>query len=200
MRQIIYIHGGSAYSQNESYLEQLRTMSLPVVGERPKRWSDSLAEDLGEGYEVLSPQMPNKYNSQYQEWKIWFERYTELLTGPTILIGWSQGGMFLAKYLVENEITWQIDSLYLVAAPFEAADFHGEDGGDFIFDTSQLSALSAKAPKIVIAHSEDDFVVPYEHALKYQQALPAAEFMSFSDRNHFLLEDFPELIANIKQS
>ena len=47
-------------------------------------------------------------------------------------------------------------------------------------------------------HSKDDFVVPYEHALKYTTALPQAEFISFEDKNHFLVAEFPELINKIK--
>jgi pimeloyl-ACP methyl ester carboxylesterase len=47
-------------------------------------------------------------------------------------------------------------------------------------------------------HSKDDFVVPYEHALKYKAALPAAELITFEDKNHFLVEELPELVQKIR--
>ena len=51
---------------------------------------------------------------------------------------------------------------------------------------------------IVILHSQDDFVVPFSHGEKLAELLPAAEFMVFADKNHFLVEEFPELISKIK--
>ena len=47
-------------------------------------------------------------------------------------------------------------------------------------------------------HSKDDFVVPYEHALKYKAALPEAELVTFEDKNHFLVEELPELVERIR--
>jgi predicted alpha/beta hydrolase family esterase len=116
-----------------------------------------------------------------------------------ILVGWSQGGYFLAKYLTEQDTTFIIKGLFLIAAPFDSTNLGGEDGGDFRFDTSQVGELAKKASTIYLFHSKDDFLVPYDHALKYKVALPEAELVTFEDRNHFLVEEFPELITRIKQ-
>ena len=48
-------------------------------------------------------------------------------------------------------------------------------------------------------HSKDDFVVPYEHALKYKEALPEAALLTFEDKNHFLVEELPELLTEIRK-
>ena len=92
----------------------------------------------------------------------------------------------------------KITAFFLLAAPFAPDDFGGEDGGDFAFDTSKVNLLSEKVEKIVILHSKDDFVVPYEHALKYKEELPNAELVTFEDKNHFLVPEFPELLAHIR--
>ena len=102
------------------------------------------------------------------------------------------------KYLLENPAPVAIDRLYLVAAPSEPDDFGGEDGGDFAFDTIRVSDLAKKAGRITIMHAEDDFVVPFTHAENYRTALPDAEFVSFSDRGHFLQPEFPELVAHLR--
>jgi pimeloyl-ACP methyl ester carboxylesterase len=47
-------------------------------------------------------------------------------------------------------------------------------------------------------HSTDDFLVPYEHAVALKAALPEAELITFSDKNHFLVPELPELVAYIK--
>lgn len=200
-QQVFYIHGGSSYSRYEDFLEDLRTMpirDLPGEPEAPKKWTRTLREDLGEDFEVFMPTMPNKMSAKYEEWKIWFERHFEYLRDGLILLGWSQGGYFLAKYLIENEPPVKIKALLLGAAPFAPDDFGGEDGGDFAFDTTKAGELSKKAEKILILHSKDDFVVPFSHGERFAAALPEAEFVVFEDKNHFLIEEFPELIAMIK--
>lgn len=198
-KQIFYIHGGSSYSEYEAFLKDLREEPVrDLPGSLPfQKWSDSLKEQLSE-YDVFKPSMPNSKNAKYEEWKIWFERYIPHLRDGLILVGWSQGGYFLTKYLIENPAPVAIEALFLVAAPFEADDFGGEDGGDFSFDTSKVGELAAKVNKIYLFHSKDDFVVPYEHVLKYQTALPEAELVPFEDKNHFLIPEFPELLQKIK--
>jgi predicted alpha/beta hydrolase family esterase len=200
MQQVFYIHGGNAYSNYADYLNELKTMIIPtLLGEVSfKKWSETLRDGLGEEYEVFMPSMPNSKNAKYQEWKIWFERHFEFLHNDIILVGWSQGGYFLSKYLIEEKLPFTVKALILVAAVFEPADFGGEDGGDFAFDTTRTGELENVARNIVIMHSTDDFVVPYEHALKYKEALPHAELVTFEDKNHFLISEFPELIAKIK--
>lgn len=199
-KQVFFIHGGSAYTNYADFLKHLQTCELRKLPgqEALKKWTGTLEESLGEEYEVFMPSMPNSQNAKYEEWKIWFERHFDYLHDDIILVGWSQGGYFLTKYLVENNFPFTIKALFLLAAPFEPADFGGEDGGDFVFDSSRVGKLAEKAKKITIFHSEDDFIVPYEHAIKYQKALPEAEIITFSDKNHFLVEEFPELIEKIR--
>jgi pimeloyl-ACP methyl ester carboxylesterase len=198
-KQVFYIHGGSSYSNYDSYLEDLRLepiRDLPGL-EPQKKWTDSLRETLCE-YDVFKPGMPNSKNAKYEEWKIWFERYIPHLKDGLVCVGWSQGGYFFAKYLIENPAPVRIKALFLIAAPFQPDNFGGEDGGDFAFDTGRVGELAKKAEKIYIFHSKDDFVVPYDHAIKYKEALPEAELVSFEDKNHFLVPEFPELINKIR--
>jgi predicted alpha/beta hydrolase family esterase len=199
-QQVFYIHGGNAYSNYEAFINDLKTKGiwdLPGTAS-VKKWSSSLPDDLGEQFEVFMPQMPNKQNAKYQEWKIWFERHFEYLQNDIILVGWSLGAYFFVKYLIENNPAFKIKALVLLAAPFEPADFGGENGGDFAFDTSKVEELATKADSVVVMHSTDDFVVPYEHALKYKAALPGAEFITYENKNHFLIEEFPELVQKIQ--
>ena len=200
--QIVFIHGGEAYKHYEDFLFDLEHEELgDPLAERSKRWSSCLKNDLGEEYEVFTPTMPNKQNAKYIEWKIWFERHFQFFRNEMILVGHSQGGMFLCKYLIENSTPFTIKALLLLGAVYpvsEAINDSKEDGGDFLFDAALLGSLAEKAEHIVIMHSKDDFVVPYEHALKYKVALPTAELVTFEDKNHFLIPEFPELINKIK--
>jgi len=200
-KQIVYIHGADAFSEYGAFLESLKTRDIgDPLSERPKRWPDTLRSELGDTFEVFMPAMPNKQNAHYEEWKIWFERHVPFLRDGVILVGWSQGGYFLAKYLSENAVPFSIRALYLVAAPIGRENFGGEDGGDFNFDTSRLPTLQEKVANVYIFHSKDDPVVPYTHAEAYKKMLPGAQLVSFEDRGHFLVEDFSELLAHLRET
>ncbi len=199
-KQIVFIHGGNAYTKYEDYIHDLQTIPTddPLMEVVRKRWQPTLREALAETHEVYYPAMPSSKNAKYEEWKMWFERYHAFLRDGVVLMGHSLGGYFLAKYLSENTMPVRVHALYLLAAPFENDDFGGEDGGDFAFDPANLPQLAARIPNIYILHSHDDQVVPYTHALKYAAALPGATSISFEDKGHFIGETFSEIIEHIK--
>lgn len=200
-QHIILIGGGDSFSRREDFLTYLKTVEMRDLpqGNQRKSWKLWIKEELGEGYYFDIPIMPNSHNAKYDEWKIWFERHLSVVDDSVILIGLSLGAQFLAKYLIENDIKLKIKGLFLLAGPcgyFEDPD--GMDCATFAFDAKDLPAIQEKAQNITILHSTDDFVVPYEHALKYKEALPEAELVTFEDKNHFLVEELPELVERIK--
>lgn len=197
-KQIVFIHGGQAFSRYDAFLDYLKTVPIEdPLGGSPKRWKHTLQELLGKEYEVFLPTMPNNENAKYDEWKIWFERHFTFLRDGAILIGHSQGGYFLAKYFSENTMPMSIRAVFLISAPVESGDFGGEDGGDFNFDMSRFVEGVSRIKDVFIFHSKDDSVVPFEHALKYHAAVPTAHLVSFKDKGHFLTEEFPELLEHI---
>lgn len=202
VRSLLYIHGADSFKNKVDFLDYLRTVPLrePIgVGERPKRWPETLAADLGPEVLVIAPSMPNKQNADYDEWKVWFERHVSLVTKPYSLLGWSQGGYFLAKYLAENKMETPPTALVLVAAPAGLIADPGGDNPAWQFDLTALrAALEQNAIKTFVFHSEDDPIVPYAHALRYRDALPAATLVSLTDKGHCVLERFPELIECLR--
>jgi predicted alpha/beta hydrolase family esterase len=199
-KQIVFVHGGNAFNEYDTFLTYLKTKEIedPFAEVEVKRWQPSIRELLKETHEVCYPSMPNNKNAHYLEWKLWFERHHTFLHDGVILIGHSLGGYFLAKYLSEEKMPVTVRALYLLAAPFQNDDFGGEDGGDFAFDPENLPRLAEQVGGIHILHSKDDPVVPYTHALKYKEALPQAELVTFVDKNHFRLEEFPEFIEFLR--
>ncbi|NCN52684.1 hypothetical protein GW943_02655 [Candidatus Parcubacteria bacterium] len=201
-QQIVHIHGGEAFSTYEMYLERLRTMEIsdPLGLESPRKgWSKSMGEVLGDDFEVYRPSMPSHNNAKYEEWKIWFERYFGFLHDGVILIGHSQGGEFLYRYLSENQLPVAVRGLITVGAPAYKDDFGEEDGGDFHFKPDLVKDISNTIKDIHLFHSKDDDIVPFSHAERLQELLPAAHMHIFEDRGHFLQETFPELLDLLKK-
>ncbi|HYE23125.1 MAG TPA: alpha/beta hydrolase [Candidatus Paceibacterota bacterium] len=194
-RQVVVIHGGETFDTYNQYLEALRSWEYDPMRPDYKDWKKRLPETLGETFDVLRPSMPSKYNAKYEEWKIWFEKIVPYLRDGVVLVGHSLGGLFLAKYLSENDVPVRISSTYLVAAPYAATDSI-TTLADFALPNS-LEKFSAQGGRIHLYHSTDDTVVPYSELSRYQAALPHARASVFADRAHFNQEEFPELVAEI---
>ena len=196
MQQILVIHGGDAFETHEEYIRSLEGMEISLERMKQQNWKSNLQKDLGEQYEVFTPKFPNAQNARYEEWKIIFEKVLPLLDENSILIGHSLGGIFLAKYLSENEIRKSLKATFLISAPYSTPDH--EPIVDFTLNTS-LSDTGNTGDGIYIYHSKDDIVVPYEDAEIYKRELPNAVLEVFEDRGHFNQDHFPELVEAIKE-
>lgn len=176
-KQIVFIHGGDSFSNLVDFRTHLTRVPLRnLPGKQTSlHFTQTLAEDLGDDYEVFMPTMPNKQNADFGEWSIWFERHLSYLRDDITLIGWSLGGMFLAKYLSENKLPVRVGKLVLLAAPCGYCQSEdGNDCGNFQFDPSILQNIAQNTNQVFILHSKDDFVVPITAAYEYKIALPEA--------------------------
>ncbi|MFZ1115952.1 MAG: alpha/beta fold hydrolase [Propionibacteriaceae bacterium] len=57
-----------------------------------------LARELGAGYRVIAPEMPDADDPHYQPWRDRIEQELEALDQAVILVGHSFGGSVLLKY------------------------------------------------------------------------------------------------------
>lgn len=195
-RQVIFIHGGETFDSLEAYIQYLKNCEYDPYERKEKRWKDTLEEKLGDRYVVIAPEMPTKYNAKYNEWKIWFQKVFRYLNDNVILVGHSLGGIFLAKYLSEENFPSKILATYLIAAPYDDKDSDASLG-DFVLPES-LSRFEKQGGKIFLYHSEDDPIVPFVDVEKYSSALKSALTRVFHNRGHFLQEAFPELVDSVK--
>ncbi|MDD5032138.1 MAG: alpha/beta hydrolase [Patescibacteria group bacterium] len=196
-KQVIVIHGGTTFDTYEEYISYLKNREINIEKlKTPKGWKNSLEKELGADFEVFAPQMPDKTNARYEEWKIWFEKIIPFLNTEVILVGHSLGGIFLAKYLSLNLWPRKIKAVLLVAAPFDRTK-NMESLSDFALPAS-LKKFAEQAGKIYLFQSQDDPSVPFAQADKYKKVLPNSEVIAFTDRQHFDQESFPELVELIK--
>jgi len=197
-QQVMVIHGGTTFDSYEDYLSYLKNMEIDLDRLKSKKdWKTNLQEELGANFEVLSPRMPNGTNACYKEWKIWFERIITLLNDNLILVGHSLGGIFLAKYLAEEEISKRIKATILVAAPFDDKN-RKESLADFRLSSS-LVKFGEQGGVIYLIQSKDDPFISLDQLTKYKKALPHAKMIIFDNREHFNQETFPEIIELINK-
>jgi uncharacterized protein len=200
MKQVLIIGGGMSHFDNyETYLDYLRNKTIDSPWEEYTDWKYDLGKYLGAEYQVGRLTMPNRHNAHYIEWKVWFEKHIPFLEEGVILIGHSLGGIFLAKYLAEENFSKKILGTFLVAAPFDSdsAGGHPHSLGDFSLPAS-LQKLTDQGGKIFLYQSEDDQVVAFAELDKYSRALPNAQVRVLKDRGHANTKEFPELVEDIK--
>ena len=196
-RQVVVIRGGDVFDTYKEYLKFLKNYKIDFKKLGMKGWKSNLEKDLGKGFEVILPVMPNFMNAKYKEWKIMFEKFFPYLKNNLILLGHSLGGIFLAKYLSENKFPKKIKAVFLVSAPFDDKDAN-YSLGDFKLP-KKLDRFQKQSPKIFLYHSKDDPVVPFVDLEKYKRALPKAKVVVFKKRGHFGQSKFPEIVKAIKE-
>ena len=191
---VIYVHGGEAFdgfwAGAKSYAVNVSSKWFSFWKTKRQKWPDTLESELS-GFAVLKLKMPVKYNAKYEVWRRHFEREVSTVKGEAILVGWSLGANFLAKYLAENQTKIDVKAVHLIAGCY------GLGGGFWLRDDfpDKLSGYN-----LHLYHSRDDFVVDFKDFERYQAVLPTAKAQVFEDRNHFLQPEFPELINAIKTS
>lgn len=190
-RQVIVIHGGNSFRTHKEYISFLKKLRIDFARYRTgkKNWKGTLGAALGRKFEVVAPDMPNKMNAQYDEWKLWFRKFIPHLQRGVILVGHSLGGTFLAKYLSENTFPKKIRATLLVAPSLAAGSF---------VPPRNLKELEKQGGRIFLYHSRDDRVVSFAHFMEYQKRLPRTISRVFKNRGHFNQARFPELVRDIR--
>jgi predicted alpha/beta hydrolase family esterase len=196
MKQIIVIHGGNPFDTYEDYIGYLKNRPVRFERYRMKDWKENLSRDLGPEYDVIMPGMPSKENVKYSEWKIWFERLIPFFEEEVVFIGHSLGGIFLAKWLSENEYPKKIRSVILVAAPYEI-NGTGQANADFKLN-ADLSQFEKQANNIHLFHSDDDPVVNFADTKRYTERLAHAQLHSLTGKQHINGSEFPEIVETLK--
>jgi len=163
------------------------------------QWDDVLAEslerNLGSGYSVLYPRMPNEADPQYAAWRATLlEQFNSLKDGDFV-VGHSVGGTIVLRVLAEQPRIPRLGGIFLIAPPFIG------DGGWSIDDFAPLADLSEQLPggiPLFFYHAKDDDTVPIAHVHLYAKAIPRAVVRILECGGHQLENDSSEVARDIR--
>ncbi len=163
MRQVLFIHAAGRLEEGSGSLVAY------------------LRDELGAGYDVKAPEMPEPDAPGGPAWLGAVDALLADLPPDGILVGHSLGGSVLIKCIAERQPGLRAAGLVTVAAPF-----WGEP--DWEVDAFRLpegwpDALGGIG-RIVLVHSRDDDVVPPSHMAVYKRHLPRAETRTVADCGH----------------
>jgi pimeloyl-ACP methyl ester carboxylesterase len=177
-RQILFIQGGGAGAHDE--------------------WDDklfnSLKRELGDGYEVRYPHMPDEDDPRYARWSAAIRREIAALDDGAVVAGHSVGGTILINALAERPPELELRAVVLVAAPFVGTG--GWPGDEFELP-HDLGARLPQGVPVHVFHGLQDETVPPSHADLYARAIPQAQLHRLAGRDHQLDNDLSEMAKTI---
>jgi predicted alpha/beta hydrolase family esterase len=163
------------------------------------RWDNKLAasleRELGDGYAVHYPRMPDEADPRYSAWSAALLGELDQLEHGAILVGHSVGATILIHVVAEHLPKRRFGGIFLVAAPFV-----GKGGwpSDDIEPRADLGRrLPAKVP-VFLYHGVEDEIVPFAHVRLYASAIPQAVVRALAHRDHQLNDDMSEIAGDIR--
>jgi predicted alpha/beta hydrolase family esterase len=154
----------------------------------------SLRRELGDGYEVRYPRMPDEDDPSYARWSGAIRREMAALDDGAVVAGHSVGATILINMLAEQSPVREISSIVLIAAPFVGAD--GWPGEEFELP-HDLGARLPQGVPVHVFHGLADETAPPSHADLYARAIPQAHLHLLPGRDHQLGNDLSEVAKTI---
>ncbi|MFC0032390.1 alpha/beta hydrolase [Micromonospora chaiyaphumensis] len=178
-RQVLFIQGGGAGAHDEW----------------DDKLSDSLRRELGNGYEVRYPRMPDEDDPSYARWGPALRRELAALDDGAVVAGHSVGATILVHALAERPPERALRAIVLIAAPFVGAD--GWPGEEFELPPDLGARLPHGVP-VHVFHGLRDETAPPSHADLYARAIPQARLHRLPGRDHQLDNDLSEVANAIR--
>ena len=162
-------------------------------------WDDklvrSLEGELGAGYAILYPRMPNEADPRYWAWKTTLLRQLDKLKDGAILIGHSIGGAILVHLLAEEPPKRMLGAISLIAAPFIGA---GGWPSDEIEPRTDFAVRLPAGVPLFLYHGTADDIVPFAHLALYARLIPQAVVRGLAGRGHQLDNDLGDVARDIR--
>ena len=180
MRQILFIQGGGGADVHDEWDDKLVA---------------SLKRELGPGWEVRYPRMPDEDDPNYVNWSAAIRREIAELGDGAVVVGHSIGGSILMGALAEQAAGRELAAIILISAPFVGQGGWPGDGFELPQD---LGARLPRGTPVHIYHGLDDDTAPPAHADLYAHTIPDAVIHRLPDRDHQLGNDLSEVAEVVR--
>jgi len=169
-RQVLFVQGGGAGTHDEW----------------DDKLVDSLRHELGNGFELRYPRMPDEGDPRASTWVPVIRQEIASLDVGAVLVGHSVGATILVHALEDRTPARPLAAIVLLAAPFVGAG--GWPGDEFALSDDLGDRLPPGVPVHLFFGSADD-TAPPAHAELYACAIPQAQVHLLPGRDHQLGND-----------
>lgn len=179
IRPILFVQGGGAGAHDEWDYKLVL----------------SLSHELGHGYDIRYPRMPNESDPTYATWKRALREKIDALRDGAIVVGHSIGGAILINALAEQAPERKLAGVFLISIPFIGP---GGWPSEEVKPSPDLGARLPQTTPIYLYHGSDDETAPCAHVDLYKRAIPQAHVRKLAGRDHQLNNDLSEVAADIR--
>jgi predicted alpha/beta hydrolase family esterase len=173
-RQILFIQGGGEGTHDEW----------------DDKLVDSLRRELGAGFEIRYPRMPDEGDPSGATWVPAIQEQVANLDAGAVVVGHSVGATILVHALAAGPSMGSLGAIALIAAPFVGAG--GWPGDEFQLGDDLGARLPDGVPVHVFQGLDDD-TTPRTHADLYARAIPQAQIHLVPGVDHQLGNDLAEV-------
>lgn len=166
--------------------------------EEDKLLAHSLEENLGPGYDVDCPAMPDEANAPYGPWKKKIGELLNLQQKPVILVGHSAGASYLVKILSEIKVAVPITGVFLLNTPFWGSEGWLYEGNEEVELPDDFNQRFPGEIRTFLYHTRDDEIVPFSHLALYAKLLPQAVVREIGTGGHQMNDDLSVVADDIK--
>lgn len=160
-----------------------------------RRLVDSLERELGAGYRVRYPRMPDEADPRYRSWRPALLDELAALEDGAILVGHSVGGAVLLHTLADDRPALRPGAVVLLAAPYIGDG--GWPAGEIQPRPDLADRLPADVP-VLVYHGSADATVPCAHARLHANTVPNAVVRVLPGRDHQLGDDLREVAQDLR--
>lgn len=154
----------------------------------------SLKAELGEGFSIIYPHMPDADNPSYETWDAVLTASLRPLSGKVILLGHSLGGSIILKHFSKAPVPDNVIGMILFGVPYWKDQ--NWDVSEYVIGDEFLDNLS-KLDNLYFYYSTDDEVIPNNQFESYQKLMPQAHFRILSNVDHSYLKAIPSIAMDI---
>lgn len=150
-------------------------------GNPHENWMPWLVEECNKlGVEFLTPTFPTPEHQKYKDWKRILDIYKEFgcFSEDTVFIGHSCGAVFLAKYIIEEEMKCRA---YISLAGYNQF-FSGDalmDGlnSSFYLSMDELKKIPSLVQDRISIYADDDPFIPQLKLKEFANVINSKEFI-----------------------
>jgi len=151
-------------------------------------WLHAKVESAGAA--AFVPALPDPLHPDLGRWLKAVAPYARTWGKETMIIGHSAGGV-LALRAIEKLVKGSVGPVILISSPF-AATISVKPYTSFFEKPIDWKLLKKKASSYTVFHAKNDPLVPFDHVLRYAEALDAKRVM-LSKGGHLIGKRLPAL-------
>jgi len=167
------------------------------AGTPDRQWFPWLHAELEKlGVAVTTPAMPSPLHPRYKDWLKVAKPLAASWDDQTLIVAHSLGGV-LALRALEKYAKRRVRGVILVSAPFTSL-ISVKQLVEFFEKPVDWPKLRLLVGAFAVLHAKDDPLVPFDHSLRYAEAL-GADIRVLPKGGHLNGRKLPLLLAAIKR-